>query len=139
MIVAALADLAAGTARERPQPQTGVTYARKIEKGETVLDWSRPAVELARAVRAFRPAPGARASLRGELIKVLRAFVAARAGEPGKVLHSDVSGIVVACGEQSLALTELQRAGGRVLDAGAFLRGFPIAPGDEFLIPERAR
>ncbi len=131
-IVAALAELAAGRARYTPQPSEGVTYAPKIDRAECSLDWSRPAIELERAVRAFRPAPGARASLRGVSFKVRRARLAAGRGVPGTVLGADAEGIVVACGEQALALTELQRAGARALAAREFLRGFAIAPGERF-------
>jgi methionyl-tRNA formyltransferase len=130
-IVAALADLEAGRARAIPQPESGVTYAAKIDKGETRLDWSRPARELERAVRAFRPAPGASALLDGEPCKICKVSVAAGVGAPGTILEMR-EGITVACGEQALAILELQRAGGRRLSAQEFLRGHPLAPGARF-------
>lgn len=121
MIVAALADLEAGRAHAVPQPQTGVTYANKIDKREAVLDWLRPADELERAVRAFHPATSA---LGSEPIKVWRARVVEGHGAPGSVI--DARNLVVACGENALAIMELQRAGGRRLSAADFLRGRPL-------------
>jgi methionyl-tRNA formyltransferase len=123
MIVDTLARIESGTARAEPQPQAGVTYARKIEKPDTLLDWSRPATELERAVRAFRPAPGASTTLEGEPIKIWRARVAGDRLPPG-VPTSD---LVVGCGEGALAVEELQRAGGKRLSAADFLRGRPLA------------
>lgn len=130
LIVAALAAQAAGCARAEPQPAEGATYARRIGKEEAVLDWSRPAAELERTIRAFRPVPGAASTLRGEPVKIFRAQLASGRGAPGTVLAAGESGIVVACGEGALELTELQRAGGRRLPAAEFLRGFPVAPGE---------
>jgi len=130
MILAALAEVAAGRARATPQPATGVTYAHKLARGEAVLDWARPAVELERRVRALRPAPGAQSLLRGERIKILGARLAAGAGAPGEVLGMGPAGIVIACGQGALAATELQRAGGRRLAAAEFVRGFPVARGE---------
>jgi methionyl-tRNA formyltransferase len=129
-IVAALAELAAGRAKSVPQPQAGVTYARKIGKDEAELDWSRPCADLERTVRALRPAPGARSWLRGGTIKLWRAACVAQQGVPGSVLESGPAGVLVACGEGALRVTELQRAGGTRLAAAEFLRGFPISRGE---------
>ncbi|HEX6689607.1 MAG TPA: methionyl-tRNA formyltransferase, partial [Burkholderiales bacterium] len=114
-----------------PQPAAGATYARKIEKSEARLDWTRPAAELERAVRAFNPSPGAGTLLQGESIKVWRARVAAASGQPGQVIQAGRE-LIVACGEGGLALDELQRAGGKRLAAGEFLRGRALAPGIRF-------
>jgi len=129
-IVAALADLAAGRVQPRPQPADGVTYAQKISKDEAELDWSRPCVEIERRLRALRPAPGARTQLRGEAIKLWRARCAAGSGLPGSVLASGAAGVLVACGEGALLVSELQRAGGTRLAAADFLRGCPIEAGE---------
>lgn len=129
-IVGALSDLAAGRARPQPQPHEGVTYAKKLDKTEAELDWSRPAQELERQVRAFRPVPGSRTSLRGEVCKVWGARVSDRNGAAGAVLEAGESGVLVACGQGSLRLTELQRQGGKRLAAADFLRGFAVAPGE---------
>ncbi len=132
LLVTALDGLAGGTLRPTPQPTEGVTYAAKIEKRETRLEWSRSATEVARQVRAFNPAPGAGARVRGAELKIWRAAVVAARGAPGEVIAVGADGINVACGDGALRLEELQRAGGRRLPAAAFLRGFPLAPGDRF-------
>jgi methionyl-tRNA formyltransferase len=115
-----------------PQPAEGITYAAKIEKSEAALVFGRPAVELARRIRAFDPFPGATGILNGTTIKLWRARCEAGAGLPGTVLAADSSGIVVACGEGSLRLLELQKPGGKRLSAGEFLRGTDIRPGARF-------
>jgi methionyl-tRNA formyltransferase len=132
LLVTALDGLAWGALRPAPQPTEGVTYAAKIEKHETRLDWSRSASEVERQVRAFNPAPGAGARMRGVELKLWRATVVEAHGAPGAVLTAGADGISVACGDGALRLEELQRAGGRRLPAAAFLRGFPLAPGDRF-------
>jgi len=131
-IVAALADIVAGHARFEPQPGSGSTYARKIGKEEAELDWTRSGVELERAVRALRPAPGARSRLRGEMVKIWRARLVARSGTPGMVLQCGAEGILIGCREGALLATELQRAGGTRLAAADFLRGFPLSCGECF-------
>jgi methionyl-tRNA formyltransferase len=128
MMAAALVDIEAGTARPMPQPAQGATYARKIDKREAMIDWARPAIELERAVRAFNPSPGASTLLDGEAIKLWRARSATGSGSPGEILLAGPE-LIVACGEGALALDELQRPGGKRLDAAAFLRGRPLAPG----------
>ena len=131
MIVHALAELEAGRARALPQPASGVAYAPKIEKHETRLDWSRPAPELGRAVRAFRPAPGAFALLEGEPVKIWRARVMDASGVPGSILEGQDE-LAIACGSQALAVSELQRAGGRRVSTAEFLRGHRLPPGARF-------
>ncbi len=128
-IVQALAQVAAGRPRPVPQPE-GATYARKIAKDEAELDWTQPCQALERVVRALRPSPGARTTLRGESVKLWRAGCEARAGSPGTVLQSDANGVLVACGEGALRVTELQRAGGARMPAADFLRGCPIQQGE---------
>ena len=127
-IVAALAEVEAGRARATPQPSEGATYARKIGRDDAVLDWSQPASALERAVRALRPSPGAATTLQGERIKLWRAHVASGSGAPGSVLAADEF-LLVACGEGALAITELQRAGGKSLAASEFLRGRALPRG----------
>ena len=135
MIVAALEEIAAGRERPAPQPREGVTYARKLDKGELELDWRGASSEIERRVRALRPAPGARSGLRGENLKIWRARSVSRSGQPGTVLEAGAAGIVIACGEGALQATELQRAGGKRLGAADFLRGFPVAVGERLGAP----
>ena len=126
-IVAALRDIETGAATSRPQPAEGVTYAAKLSREDGRLDWTRPAAALERQVRAFDPWPGAWFEHGGERIKVLAAKpVQGVAGAPGTVA---AAGPIVACGEDGLQLLRLQRAGKAPLEAGAFLRGFPLPPG----------
>jgi methionyl-tRNA formyltransferase len=130
MIVDALHRMAAGSLVPVPQPEEGVTYAAKISKEEAKLDLSRPAVELARKVRAFNPFPGAflqtsGGATAGVAIKIWNAQAVDGKGRPGELLSADVQrGIVVACGDGALRLTELQKPGGKRLAAGEFLKGF---------------
>jgi methionyl-tRNA formyltransferase len=131
MMVDALRQIEAGTAQPQPQPAAGATYAAKISKSESVLDWSRPAGELERVVRALRPAPGASTSLNGETLKIWRASPSSTHGSPGQVLTSGPT-LLVGCGEGALEILELQRAGGKRLDAEQFLRGYPLKPGARF-------
>lgn len=130
-IVAALAEVQTGRAQAKPQGSEGTTYAAKIDKRETRLDWTRAAEELERTVRALRPAPGASALLEGEALKIWRARVVDRSGVAGTVLAIGEE-LLVACGERALAISELQRPGGRRLSTAHFLRGRAIAPGTRF-------
>ncbi|HEX6296412.1 MAG TPA: methionyl-tRNA formyltransferase [Burkholderiales bacterium] len=127
-IVAVLAPLQRGELRAVRQVEAGATYAAKIRKEETTLDWTRPAVELERAVRAFRPSPGAVTRLGGDALKVWRSRIAAGSGSPGTLLEAGTS-LIVACGEQALSIDEVQRPGGRRMTAHEFLRGYELKPG----------
>lgn len=118
-----------------PQPSDGVTYAAKIDKAESMLDWRLPALQLSRQVRAFNPFPGTLAYLDGTSVKIWKAVPDANGGVPGTVLSANKDGIVVACGEGALRLCELQKAGGKRLVAGQFLAGTPIAVGSVFSLP----
>jgi methionyl-tRNA formyltransferase len=115
--------------RDEPQPSSGATYARKVDKEEALLDWTRPAIELERAIRAYRPAPGAATRLGGETLKLWRAQLRDERGAPGEVLRAGETGLVIACGEQALQIEELQRQGGRKIGAADFLRGYAVAVG----------
>ena len=121
-----------------PQPEVGVTYAAKIDKSEAPLDWRLSAAQLARQVRAFNPFPGASTNLNGQTIKVWGAEVVDSATQdkvPGTVVAADRQGIVVACGDSSLRLTELQKAGGKRLPAASFLAGTSLPAGTAFALP----
>ncbi|MDP2132590.1 MAG: methionyl-tRNA formyltransferase [Sulfuritalea sp.] len=127
LVVAALARLDQLVAV--PQPEGGVTYAAKIDKAEARLDWNQPAATLARKLRAFNPFPGAVVTLAGEPVKVWRGEAVAGRGRPGQILAADAYGIVVACADAALRLTELQKPGGRRVTSADFLRGSPLQPG----------
>ena len=132
LIVEALEMAACGGLNRTPQPVDGVNYAHKIEKAESLIDWSESAEVIARRLRAFNPFPGGATSLNGEAIKVWEAVAeegAGSAGTVGTVLTADAQGVRVACGSGVLKMTLLQRAGGKRLAAADFLRGFELPVG----------
>lgn len=130
LIVAALERLARGALPAVPQASEGATYATKITRDDAVIDWSLPATSVERAVRAFRPWPGASTGLGDVALKIWRARVAPGRGEPGTVLQADAEGLRIACGEAAVDVLELQRPGGRRLQTREFLRGFDLRPGE---------
>ena len=123
MIVDALDRLP--TLQPRPQAAEGLTYANKIDKAETRIDWSEPAETIKRKINAFSPFPGAWFEREGERVKALRAGLAKGSGRSGEVLD----GLTVACGEGAVALLDVQKAGKKPTSAEDFLRGSPIEPG----------
>ncbi len=128
LIVTALEGLQAGTLQATPQPEAGVTYAAKLDKAEGRLDWTKPATDLARTVRAFIPWPGTWFDAGKERIKVLAAEAVDGddAAQPGTVLDGRAT---IQCGEGALRPTRLQRPGKGAMDAGDFLRGFDLPQG----------
>lgn len=114
------------------QAEEGITYAHKIEKAEALIDWSKAAAELDRHIRAFNPFPGAQAVFGGQTVKLWQAVPVAGAGEAGVILAVDRQCIVVACGEGALAVSELQKAGGKRLPVQQFLAGHPLQVGQRF-------
>lgn len=132
LIVKALSELPLAA---ETQPSAGVTYAHKIEKAEAVIDWSKTAAELDRHIRAFNPFPGAQSQLGGQTVKLWQARSAPGQGEPGQVLAIDRQQIVIACGAGALAVSELQKAGGKRLPVQQFLAGHTLLVGDRFTSP----
>lgn len=120
--------LAAGRARPQPQPVDGVTYADKIAKAEARLDWSRPAAFLERQLRALNPWPGCWTTVGRERLRVLAGEVVPGTGAPGEILDERLT---VACGQDALRLTRVQRAGGKPMAADAFARGFAVPVGSQ--------
>ncbi|MHB1143497.1 MAG: methionyl-tRNA formyltransferase [Thiobacillus sp.] len=129
-IVAALANVTALVPQAQDDSQA--TYAAKLSKEEAQLDWRQPADMLARAVRAYNPAPGAWTLLDGALLKIWSAQAVAGTGEPGAVLQAEAEQLVVACGRDALALKDVQPAGSKRMTAAAFLAGRPLPPGTRF-------
>ena len=105
------------------QPEEGVTYAHKLDKAEARLDWSRPAIELARTVRAFNPWPVAEAMVAGERLRIHGAIAVdtGHAAAPGTLLAAGREGIDIACGDGALRLRVVQREGGRAITAADWL------------------
>ena len=108
--------LAAGTLTGEVQDDSLANYAHKLNKDEARIDWSRPAVELERLVRAFNPWPVCHSTLNGEPLKVLAATLGESSGQPGQILAASKDGLTVACGEGALRLTRLQLPGGKPLN-----------------------
>lgn len=130
LIVETLAALGEGRLQATPQPETGVTYARKIDKSETRIDFTRPAAEVHNRVRGLSPFPGAWFEIdvagKHERIKVLRSALAAGSGPPGTLIADPLT---IACGEGAVSLAVVQRAGRTALTADEFRCGFPLAEG----------
>lgn len=136
LVVKTLEQARRGDLSAHAQPGEGVTYAHKVEKEHARVDWACSAQLVERRLRAFNPAPGAWTQLDGELVKLWRSEVGALPGDSGApcgtILSATPDGIEVACGQGMLRLCELQRAGGKRLDAGTFLRGTPLQRGMRF-------
>ncbi len=116
-----------------PQPVDGITYAHKLEKAEAQIDWTQSAAAIDRQIRAFNPFPGAFGRFAEQNVK----FWAARPlpavnGQPGEILQIERQQIVVACGDGALAISELQKAGGKRLPVQQFLAGHPLQVGQRF-------
>ncbi len=109
-----------------PQPEDGITYARKIGKEEARIDFGRGAIEVERQVRAFNPSPGAFFEYQGERIRVLTAELSGARGEPGTVLDH---GLAIACADGAIMPGLVQRAGRGVMTTAELLRGFVIPAG----------
>lgn len=134
LIVEALEMATCGGLPAQAQPDEGITYAHKIEKSESTIDWSLPAAHIGQRIRAFDPFPGASTEYGGEVIKVwgyeIDSFSRLFNKRSGLILSINDNGVVVACGDgNALRLTTLQRAGGKRLAAADFLRGFDLQPG----------
>ena len=128
LLIEALERIERGEAVETPQAEDGVTYAHKITRPETRIDWRRPARELDCHIRGLSPAPGAWFEWQGMRMKALRCRLGAGQGEPGEALDD---GLLIACGEGALRLLEVQREGRGPMQAADFLRGNPLPAGNK--------
>jgi methionyl-tRNA formyltransferase len=117
-VVQAVDALAAGALLPEVQDDSLATYAHKLSKDEARVDWTRPAVDLERLIRAFNPWPICHSTLAGEALKVHAARLGEGQGEPGRILEASKDGLTVACGEGTLSLTRLQLPGGKPLGFG---------------------
>src|SRR5580704_16429811 len=126
LLLRALAALEKGQLQLTPQAASGVTYANKIAKSETRVDWTRPWHEVHNHCRGLSPFPGAWCELAGAgRVKILRTTKGAGSGPPGQLLDDKLT---VACGSGAVRLLQLQRAGKQPMAADEFLRGTPVAP-----------
>lgn len=112
-----------------PQPEAGVTYAKKLSKAEAKLDWQQPAAVLQRKIRAFNPVPGAWTVWKNQPLKIWQADVVSGQGRAGTVLRNDGRELVVAAGAEALSLTKVQLAGSKAMPIATFLRGNALPAG----------
>jgi methionyl-tRNA formyltransferase len=132
-LVEALALLEAGQLVEEPQDHARATYAPKLDRGQARIDWSRPAAEVSRWIRGLDDVPGAWSPLGAAgPVKLFRPTLDGARGEPGTVLEARGDGIVVACGEGSVVVREVQPPGKRRMNAADWVRGRGVAVGDRF-------
>jgi methionyl-tRNA formyltransferase len=131
LLARALPRIAAGVQVFRDQDQAAATFCRKLAKEDGVLDFTRPAAELAARINGLFPWPATTVEIAGQPIKFGLADIAAPVGPafPGEVVGADAHGLLVACGDGVLRVRRLQRPGGRMLEAPEFLRGWPIPAG----------
>ncbi len=139
LLVQSIPDYLQGNLQPTPQRHESASYAPKISRSDTVIDWNRPAPAIANAVRGFNPWPGAATQLvQGDKRRRLKIWEAEASlhndeQEPGTVIDTSPQGIVVACRTGCLQLTLLQREGGKRMDVPSFLRGTPVKPGERFI------
>ena len=153
LLAQTIPDFVAGKIQPQPQPVEGVSHAHKIKKEDGRIDWSLPAKTIWNRLRAFTPWPGAftfwlastasaattapdhaEPELRPNphLLKIWKVEIVEQSGEAGEILSADKTGIVVACGQDALRILELQREGGRRMNAAEFLSGHPLKAGEKF-------
>jgi methionyl-tRNA formyltransferase len=139
LLARCLPAIAAGTQVFAPQNANDATFCRRLEKGDGVLDFFAPAAVLAARINGLNPWPGCSVVINGQPVKLGLAdappdqeicnIIRYTIPEPGVVIGHDTEGLLVATGQGTLRLRKLQRPGGKLLAAGEFLRGFPVAPG----------
>ena len=156
LLVQTIPDYVAGKIQPRPQPVEGVSLAPKIKKEDGRIDWNLPAQRIWNRLRAFTPWPGgftflqttaagnalsvpqsskgqgSGETLPSRLIKIWKAVPIEKSGEAGTILSADKNGMLVACGQGALRILELQREGGRRMNAAEFLAGHPLTAGEKF-------
>jgi methionyl-tRNA formyltransferase len=135
LLAQTIPDFVTGKVQPVPQPAGGVSHAHKIKKEDGRIDWSLPAKTIWNRLRAFTPWPGAFTFLAGKpnphLLKIWKAEIAEQSGGAGEILSADKNGITVGCGENALRILELQREGGRRMNAPEFLAGHPLKAGEQ--------
>src|SRR5471032_630394 len=130
LMMRALGALERGAVTPRAQAEDGVTYAKKISKDETRIDWNRSAHDIDCHIRGLSPFPGAWTEANGERLKILYAEPMKGDGRSGITLD-DV--LTVACSDGALKLRKVQRAGGKAMDADALLKGFAVPRGTQLI------
>ncbi len=124
LILDVLKKIEFGRINSQPQSSYGITYAKKIKKEESILNFNLPAKVLLRKINAFNPYPGSQFIFENNIIKVWSAKIFHAEGEPGKIINISELGPIFACGKNSLIFTVLQKPGGKKLQAKNFINGF---------------
>jgi methionyl-tRNA formyltransferase len=122
-LIETLNSMAAGTAVAEPQDDNLANYAKKLSKEEADIDWQMDAAQLERNIRAFNPWPVCFTQMQENTVKIWQAEVVEQSGAAGTVLHADKQGIVIACGQNALRITQLQPQGKKPMSAQDFLNG----------------
>jgi methionyl-tRNA formyltransferase len=132
-LIEALALISIGQAKETPQDESRATYAAKVSRNDARIDWSSPAIEVARAVRAYDPKPGAFTTLRGKDIKLFGARVSTDGAnaKPGEVISAE-NELVIACSGGTVSIADVQPSGKSRMSAADWARGRGVARGDMF-------
>jgi methionyl-tRNA formyltransferase len=130
LMVRALVEIERGAAMPERQPAQGVTYAEKISKAETRIDWKKPWKQVHDHIRGLSPFPGAWFECGGARVKALRSTTGQGKGAPGTVLDGSLT---IACGDGAVRLTQVQRAGKQPMSAEEFLRGTKVDTGARLL------
>jgi len=129
LLARCLPRIAAGTQPFTAQDEAQVTFCRKLEKTDGVLDFTQPAAVLAARINGLMPWPGCAVEINGQLVKLGLADAVSGSGPAGEVRGADAEGLLVGGGQGILRLRKLQRPGGKMLPAPEFLRGWPVAAG----------
>ena len=118
-----------GRLKSVKQPEEGVTYAQKLSKEEARINWNESAAVIERKIRAFNPVPAAWVEYQGKPMKIWRAEAVTQQGRAGEVLSCSSDGLIIACGENALKITELQPSGSKRMDIAAFAAGHTVEAG----------
>lgn len=130
LLMETMQQLEAGRLTRIPQEEQAMTYDPKLEKSMGVMDWAKPAKELAQLVQGLNPWPGCSTAWQGARLKILRAKAVDGQGTPGEILTADAQhGLVIACGQDALQVLELQAPGGKGMNAKDYLRGHSMVIG----------
>lgn len=132
-LIDTLALMEGGQIAAEPQDHSRATYAPKVDRAMARLDWSLPAIEIARWIRGLDPVPGAWSTLSGADVKLFAPRIEVQQGEPGIVLDADPEvGVLIAAGQEAVRVREVQPAGRKRMDAAEWIRGRGVAVGDRF-------
>ena len=118
-----------GRLKSVKQPEEGVTYAQKLSKEEARINWNESAAVIERKIRAFNPVPAAWVEYQGKPMKIWRAEAVTQQGRAGEVLSCSSDGLIIACGENALKITELQPSGSKRMNIAAFAAGHTVEAG----------